>query len=1541
MRNKYLLIATSFFLLSVTGFQVLEDPEFLSRLKKTVRNYHARYPEEKVYLHLDKPFYKPGDDIWFNAFVLNSNTHQPTGISDVVYVELMDPKGNVTSRLELVVKEGTAQGDFALQKTAPGGIYQIHAYTQWMKNFGKETLFKKEIQVQRIVTPRLLLKLDYEKEAYGPGDQVRAKLTITNLKNERAANASINFTVKINGTELSRSEIFSDPQGMATITFQLPDSLDTTDGLLQAIISTQGVEESITRSIPIVLNKIAVQFFPEGGHCIEKVRSRIAFKALNEFGKGADVSGAVVDENNKIITKFESFHMGMGVFEMSPLRGVKYFARIESPAGNESLIPLPDARAAGYALTLKEVNSRSTVWSVHSPAAKPAYLVGQTHGEIYYDNRIMLTEGENSVKISSENFPAGIAVFTLFDEEGIEQCERLVFLNSEKGLNIRLKPDKKQYLPREKVNLKIETTDNNGKPVPAKLSLSVVDDQLIAFADDKQDNILSSMLLSSELKGEIQEPSFYFDPAEAKAPMALDYLMMTQGWRRFTWKEIRDTKKVITYVPEKVKNVAGRLVNSKREGISSEVTLLEIGNKRRTESIQTTPEGHFLFKNIDPTVPVLLLTRKPGEIVIQKELTYSISLNDQEGTVLLPEASEAIAAAMNPAVSRKAEEVATESGLDMSLGADVSQLNEVIVTGYGVENKRALTGSIATIVENSTEGMVSSAAIENLMQGRVAGLSVQPQSGNPGAQSTLTIRGISSLAAGRTEPLYVVNGHPIGTSVNQNFSSGSMFGPEDIQSIEVLHSPEATAIYGSAAANGAILITTRSSLGFPYFKSTKRPAKYSSFMITPRKFSTTREFYVPPPAAGKAEKREDFRSTVYWNHTVVTDERGEAKLSFYNNDAASAFRITAEGVTASGLIGRKEEVYHTQLPFSLDARLPEYLGFEDVLKLPVQVKNETSSALSGKITLTIPSELSVQEPVTTTVQVQPQSMQTFWFTIAPKGIEGEYPVVIKLESSDYQDEISHTIRVKPVGFPVKMSFSAKELDKTIQFSIRDAERNSVKAEVTAFPDVLSDLFTGAESILQEPHGCFEQVSSSTFPNILALQFLKQSGLIQPDVEKRALGYIQNGYQKLVAYEIKDGGFEWFGHPPAHEGLSAYGLIQFHEMRKVFPKVDEVMMSRTRDWLLSRRNGRGGFKQNAGKYGFSAASEEVNNAYILYALSETGTKGLSKEYDQALAEARKSKDMYRMALMAITAFNIGKADDYTALVNSFKEAIHLTGFDNLKIDHSIVRSYGTSLVSETVSLWTLALMKPSAVDYNLAKECIQHILKSRSYGQFGSTQGTTLALKTLTEYARLVRITRDDGEIQVFVDNTIADKLTYGKEAREKLVLNNFSGKLSANGEQTVRILFAGTNESLPYAANFQWYTKHPPSSSECKIGIKTSLNAASLHVNETVRLTAVLKNKSSEGLPMAVAVIGIPAGLSAQPWQLKELQEKQVFDFYEITGGNLVLYYREMAPNGVHTVNLDLKAEIPGTYTGAASSAYLYYTNEYKDWTKGNSILIN
>lgn len=1537
MKRTIILLFTLALVWSATAFLSLEETPFIRMLRSKLLAYNESYPEEKVYVQTDKPFYKPGEDIWFNVSVLNSNSHHPTTISDVVYVELIDPKGNVASKVNLVVVDGTAHGDFSIPETMPGGLYHIQAFTNWMKNFGDKNVFRKEIQVQRIITPRLLLKLDFERESYGSGDVVSAKLTINNLKNERGAHAAIRYSIRLKGADFFNTTIIADENGEATLTCNLPDTLKTSDGLLQAIVEHQGVSESISRSIPIVLNNVSIQFFPEGGYTLANTNSTIAFKALNEFGKGADVSGSIVDQENNRVCSFTSYHMGMGAFDFVPTGNKQYYARIESPAGNDDLIPLPPPRQNGVTIHLLEKAAKELKWKINASKNQVAYLVGQAHGEIYHAEQVSLKSGENIFEVPIKKFPTGIAAFTLFNEDGVAESERLVFVNDHEGLNIKLKPNKEKYEPREKVEVRIETTDNNGKPVSAKLALSVVDDQLISFADDKQDNLLSTMLLSTEVKGEIQEPGFYFDPNEPKANRALDYLLMTQGWRRFTWPEVTHNSRTIVHIPEKVKNLNGRLQDKDGKGVQSEVTLIELSGLKRIIKVQTTKDGVFLFRNIEPTISLLLIANKPWIISVEEHSPTTVSSNLKARTLGSTDVTEVIGNISQ--VTEVDERGTAQASMNMSMDDDVSALSEVVVVGYGTVERKDLTASVAVVNNNELDGSTASSPIENMLQGRVSGLVVQPQSGNPGAQSTIRIRGFSSLAAGRNEPLYVIDGHPIGSSLNQNFSNGSIISPDDIESIEIMQSPEAAALFGSGAANGVILITTKSRLGYYYDGGYAKPRapKFSNLVVYPKRFSGTREFYVPEPVRVN-DKRQDFRTTVYWNHTVVTNDKGVANVNFYNTDAVSAFRITAEGFSGTGLLGRSETVYYTQLPFSLDTKIPESLGFEDVLKLPVKVKNETASVLNGIIKLNIPAELKVLEALEQHIQVPPHTTHTFWFTITPKGIEGKFPISIKVQSKTFNDEVGEIIQVKPIGFPVRISVSAKAIDQTFMVPIHDAEKNSIQAELVAYPDVLTDLFAGAEAILREPYGCFEQVSSSTFPNILALQFLKQSGQLNSTIEKQANMYIENGYKRLKAYEIKGGGFEWFGHPPAHEGLTAYGLIEFHEMQKVYNGVDEEMMQRTRDWLLSRRNGKGGFRQNSGKYGFSAASEAVANAYITYALSETGTLAIEQEYKNALEEVLESKDMYRMALVASTAYNLNKRADYNMLVSLFKEALK-NGFE-LKASHSIVRSYGMSLKCETLSFWATTLMKESSTELELIQQCIQEILKSRSFGQFGSTQATTMALKALTDYAKWMRATREDGKIFVYINNQLADQMEYNKEDRKNLVLQNFSSRLSTEGVHQLRVLFDQTTAALPYSMNIQWYTKKPITNEDCKVTLSTSLNTNTVKVNETVRLTSTVKNKTAEGLPMIVAVIGIPSGLSVQPWQLKELQEKGDFDFYEIMNGNLIIYYREMSPSAQYIINLDLKAEVPGIYTGTASSAYLYYTNEFKHWVHGNTITI-
>lgn len=1541
MKKTYLSLGLVTLLILASAFQSTEPSPFLTKLRQQLVSYNADFREEKVYLQTDKPFYKPGETIWFNAFVLNSVNHKPTAMSDVLYTELIDPKGNVAAKATLVIREGTAHAEFQLHENDPGGLYQIRAYTQWMKNFDEEVFFNKKITVQRVITPRLLLNLDFEKEAYGAGDAVTAKLKVENLKNEIMDAARSAYTVSIDGSQILSSTVRTDSEGLATIQFDLPDDLSSTNGLLNVIVSADGYQESISRAVPIVLNKISLTFFPEGGHQVQGISGKMAFKALNEFGKGADISGSILDADNNKIASFESFHMGMGAFSFKPAKGKQYFARIESPRGNETLIPLPEALNSGLSLNLLSRDPNSLTWKIDSPFDGEVFLVGNVHAEMLYAEKISVKKGVNTVNVVTDNFSAGIGVFTLFNFQGIEECERLVFLNQDKGLNIELKTDKDKYQPREKVDLKVKTTDHRGKPVRAKLSLAVVDDQLISFADDKQHNILSALLLGSELKGEIQEPSFYFDPEEPKATEALDYLLLTQGWRRFTWKEVQKPSRKITYLPEKIKDVFGRVYHEKKGiGFATEVSLIELGGKKRIETVQTTRTGQFMFKNTDPTVSFLLVTKKPGKITLQKESTFSISLNDRAGTVWVPEKTDLSRPVKEVAQQKPESPVGKNANVNISMSPDATSLGEVVVTGYGVVEKKAIAGSVA-VVENAP-ALLPTQSLSNVLEGRVPGLLVQKASGNSGSANSIVIRGVNTLA-NNNSPLYIIDGYPIGFSLNKAFSNGSIISPMDIASIEVMSSPEAAAIYGNAGANGVIVITTKSRLGYRHYYGTdiRKQGKYTSTRINPRTFTASREFYIPPPTDGTTETRNDFRTTVHWAHTLVTDQKGEAKVSFYNNDAVSAFRITAEGFSSEGSIGRKEQVYYTQLPLSLNVKFPQFLGLEDVLKLPVQLRNETNKTVTGKLKLKLAEGMIVEGDLMQNVSVQPQKAKTVYFTIRTEGKQGRFPVQLTLESKDYTDEIHHTFEVRPVGFPVRHSFSAKALNRTVSLTMSDVEQNSATAVLTTYPNVISDLFSGTESIIRQPYGCFEQVSSSTFPNILALQFMRESESVDKGIQRRALNYIKNGYKRLKAYEIKGGGFEWFGRPAAHEGLSAFGLVQFHEMKKVFPGVSEDMMNRTRDWLMKKRDGKGGFKQHKGKYGFSAARAEVTNSYITYALSETGTRDLEKEYLAAYNEATKSRDMYRMALVAHTAYNLGKREEYKALIREFKKQITSPDFTGFQADHSLVRSYGKSLQTEITALWTIALLKDNEPDLSLIEFCINRIVSNRKYGGFGSTQATALSLKALTDYAFLIKASEEDGEIELLVDNRHIESLTYKAGNREKLSTSNFASQLNHNGKQQLQIRFKDTKRAMPYTVDIQWYTKTPPSSKECKVQISTSLSASRVKVNETVRLTATVSNATAGGIPMTMGIIGIPAGLSLQPWQLKQMQEREVFDFYEITDGNLVVYYREMAPKAEHVIKLDLKADIPGEYSGAASSAYLYYTDELKYYTRGEKIVVD
>jgi hypothetical protein len=456
--------------------------------------------------------------------------------------------------------------------------------------------------------------------------------------------------------------------------------------------------------------------------------------------------------------------------------------------------------------------------------------------------------------------------------------------------------------------------------------------------------------------------------------------------------------------------------------------------------------------------------------------------------------------------------------------------------------------------------------------------------------------------------------------------------------------------------------------------------------------------------------------------------------------------------------------------------------------------------------------------------------------------------------------------------------------------------------------------------------------------------LEKKGYTDASFKKQALGYIKSGYKKLTAYETRKRGFEWFGKTPPHEGLTAFGLLEFTAMQKVYDGVNTRMLARTKKWLLSRRKKDGSFRQNRGKYGFSGCPPHVANAYIVYALSEVGeTQSIAQAYTKAYEEALQSKDAYRLALLALTAQNLDKPQDINALLALLRQQVGKGKLDQLRVETSLVRSGGRSLKIETMALVALAEMREPNPSMNRIMPLIKYILSKRNRGHFGSTQGTILALQALIKLAELqgdsTKQSSSSGKLLVYKGDQLIETVPYSIRDWKKVKIEGLE-KYLKQGTQDIRVKFSPNSLHVPFELNVCYQTRSPLSAPLCKVGLSTQLASKQTKVNETVRLTTTISNPQATGLPFTVALVGIPSGLSPQPWQLKKLQEEGKVAYYEVYEGYVVFYFRELAPQARKTIHLDLKAEVAGQYQAPASCAYLYYTSEHKNWQSGVKVSV-
>lgn len=644
-----------------------------------------------------------------------------------------------------------------------------------------------------------------------------------------------------------------------------------------------------------------VQFLPEGGQLVEGIESRVAFKAVDAQGRSMSLDGFVLDAKKDTLIGFTSTHLGMGYFTFKPEPGQVYTAFVKLPDGQIMAYPLPASQAQGAVMQVDNLSNKDQikVYIRHTKTStdptKVLTLFSQTRGQTVQVARIPLSKKGALIQLPKADFPEGIAQLTLFDETQKPICERLVFVSKNDQITVKLDPTKKAYRNREKVELTITTTNAQGQPVPANLSLAAVDARLAPEADSNSATMVSHLLLSSDLTGTIEQPGYYFDPRHTDRWQHLDLLLMTQGWRRFAWNDVLSGSiPPLTYSAEGGLSLTGRVLrpNQKDVGGPAKLTFMLVRRDSTRDFLigETDETGRYGAYNLDFTdTTTVLIQGIKGKANRSVSITLDQLLTPKVTLTRIP---------YNPLEFRQDElaEFIRRTKEYQQIEEQIRRNGEVLLQAVTVKarkekelDSRVIYGTPDASVKFDQTNTSGRMTILDVIQGRVAGVNVI----GSGFNARVQIRGAANFN-GPVDPLFVLDGMPMDLQAIMGISV------QDVDRVDILKGASA-AIYGSRASGGVISILTKR--GAPNYDYTKDITPGTLIAKLPG-YVPVREFYAPRYDVKKPEHvRPDYRTTLFWAPMIQTDSQGKATVSFFTSDSKTSIRLQAEGATVDGKPG--------------------------------------------------------------------------------------------------------------------------------------------------------------------------------------------------------------------------------------------------------------------------------------------------------------------------------------------------------------------------------------------------------------------------------------------------------------------------------------------------------------------------------------------------------------------------------------------------------------------------------------------------------------
>jgi hypothetical protein len=1498
-----------------------------------------------ILLTTEKPIYQPGQAIHVRALVLDRSSHRATAGRKLTF-EVEDSRGNkVFKHVTQTSNFGIASAEFALADEVNLGTYHLRAIMEATAG-GKANTAELALNVEKYVLPKFKVAIDFRnkeqkaRHGYRPGDHVTGTVRANYFFGKPVDRAEL--TIKSSSMDVAQFEVAdvegkTDADGAYRFDLRLPDyfagrplNQGAARVLIEATVKdSAGHAESRGEPITVSESPLIIAAVPEGGTLIPGLENQIFILTSYADGKPASATLKVRAAGTGEQTAATDAE-GVAIARLKPGSNTE-MVRIEaldkdgnhaSSAVQLAVRPEEDQILLRTEHAIYRAGDRIQLQIFSTKDRGTAYVDVVKEGQTILTRDLAIRNGQAELSLTSTPDMAGALDFNAYqfgrDARPIGD-HRLVFVQPADELKVEATTDAAVYKPGDDARIRFRVTNSHGEGVQAALGLQVVDEAIFALAEKQpgfakvffyleQEALKPRYEIHSIGMSDIVEPVEESRTAErdraARALFAATEVINANKFETEAGRALPQDKYPVYFTRYRTRFLAQLRQLPPR-------ALAKIGTLELRDAWDTK----------------LRVENVPWEPRHQHYLVRSAGPDKQFDT------ADDIAAYLEERTRRIVDHPALRS-FNLNIEHDRGPFNGFAeIAGSVLDRTGAvIPGAIAEVREVSTGKawrVGANAAGQFNLAGFPAG-NYEVQVSSPGfriasQQFKLAARDRAVvsvvLEVGAVTEMVVIDGPRRAFRTEGN---GGVVGavPGGVVMFEQMGLASKAARF--ARTDGPHLATGSLS-------------EVDAALFTPSAGLTIKENMKVSQAP---HVRSYFPEALYINPQIITDQNGAATISIPLADSITTWRMAMMASTIHGSLGSGTASLKVFQDFFIDLDLPVTLTQGDRVDIPVAVYNYAETKGTVRLQLQPNDWYSLPDDVPEKdLAVEPDRVGGSHFTLEAKRI-GKFKLTLSAHvvgDTDRADIIVREIEVIPNGREQALVFNGR-LETAVHYEMNFPPISIPEASailVRLYPGPLSQVIEGMDAILRMPGGCFEQTSSSTYPNVLALDYMKRTRKLTPEVHAKAEGFIANGYQRLLTFEVPGGGFSWFGNAPANKILTAYGLMEFSDMAKVHD-VDPKVIQRTQQWMARQQQADGSWKPDASFINEGATNRYNSDvlritAYIAWSLENTGYQGAAIEKAKQFVQSHGNGkvDGYTLAVLANFAADYGKDREFSnrtaqLLLDARTEKNEQVWWT---AEETGVYATGESATVETTSLAVQALLKWGSASAAVSKALSYIAAKKDASGTWGTTQATIMALRALllsTEKgAADVR-----GTLEISLNGKPVEMLSLTPENNDLLHQFVFKG-IDANAN-TVQIRFAGKG-GLAYQIVGRYFVPwiEKPAGEPLSIGV--AYDRAHLEQDDIATATATVKNNMKKAANMLMVDLGIPPGFDLLSEDLQDYQQKSArrkggrLEKFNLTATQAILYFDSVPAGETITLHYRLRAKYPIRARTLQSRVYEYY----------------